>query len=88
VPAVAETLPGFEAAGWYGFFATAGTPRETLHRLNGAIVQAVAAPDVSARIESMGLVPAPQSLDEAARFVAAEAAKWSRAVKASGATVD
>jgi hypothetical protein len=36
----------------------------------------------------MGLVPSPQSLDEAARFVAAEAAKWSRAVKASGASAD
>ena len=39
-------------------------------------------------VEGMGLVPAPQSLDEAARFVAAEATKWSRAVKASGASAD
>jgi tripartite-type tricarboxylate transporter receptor subunit TctC len=88
VPAIAETLPGFEAAGWYGFFATAGTPPAVLQKLNASIVQAVSAPDISGRIESMGLVPAPQSLDEAARFVAAEAVKWSRAVKASGTTVD
>jgi tripartite-type tricarboxylate transporter receptor subunit TctC len=88
VPAIAETLPGFEAAGWYGFFATAGTPQAVLQKLNASIVQAVSAPDISGRIESMGLVPAPQSLDEAARFVAAEAVKWSRAVKASGTTVD
>jgi len=88
VPAVAETLPGFEAAGWYGFFTTAGTPPAVLQKLNTAIVKAVSSPDIFARIESMALVPAPQSLDEASRFVAAEAAKWSRAVKASGATVD
>ena len=88
LPAIAETLPGFEAAGWYGFFTTAGTPRPVLEKLNAAIVGAVSAPDLHARIENLGLVPAPQSLDEAARFVAAEGVKWSRAVKASGASAD
>jgi tripartite-type tricarboxylate transporter receptor subunit TctC len=89
LPTIAESgLPGFEAAGWYGFFTTAGTPRPVLEKLNAEIVRAVSAPDLSAKTESMGLVPAPQSLDEAARFVAAEAKKWSRAVKASGASAD
>lgn len=89
LPTIAESgLPGFEAAGWYGFFTTAGTPRPVLEKLNAAIVQAVSSPDLSAKIEGMGLVPAPQSLDEAARFVADEATKWSRAVKASGASAD
>ena len=88
LPAIAETLPGFEAAGWYGFFATAGTPRPVLEKLNRAVVGAVSDPEVHSRIENMGLVPAPQALDEAARFVTAEAVKWSRAVKASGASVD
>lgn len=38
LPTLAETgLPGFDAAGWYGFFATAGTPREVLQRLNGEL---------------------------------------------------
>jgi tripartite-type tricarboxylate transporter receptor subunit TctC len=81
VPTIAESgLPGFEAAGWYGFFATAGTPRE--------IVKAVSSPDLSERIEKLGLVASPQSLDEAARFVAAEAVKWSGAVRASGASAE
>jgi tripartite-type tricarboxylate transporter receptor subunit TctC len=88
LPTVGESLPGFEAAGWYGFFAPAATPRPVLEKLNVEIVKAVSAPDLSARIEGMSLVPAPQSLDEAARFVAAEAVKWTRAVKASGASAD
>jgi tripartite-type tricarboxylate transporter receptor subunit TctC len=89
LPTVGESgLPGFEAAGWYGFFAAAGTPRPVLEKLNAAIVNAISAPDLNARIENLGLVPAPQSLEEAARFVAAEAVKWSRAVKASGASAD
>jgi tripartite-type tricarboxylate transporter receptor subunit TctC len=86
VPALAEALPGFEAAGWYGFFTTAGTPRPVLEKLNFEIVRAVK--ELSEKIEAMALMPAPQTLDEAARFVAAEAAKWTRAVKASGASAD
>jgi tripartite-type tricarboxylate transporter receptor subunit TctC len=89
LPTIAESgLPGFEAAGWYGFFTTAGTPRAVLEKLNAEIVRAVSSPDLNAKIEGMGLVPSPQSLDEAARFVAAEAKKWSGAVKASGASAD
>ncbi|HET7670227.1 MAG TPA: tripartite tricarboxylate transporter substrate binding protein [Burkholderiales bacterium] len=89
LPTIAESgVPGFEAAGWYGFFTTAGTPRDVLQKLNGAIVAAVGDKEISERIEKMGLVPAPQSLDEASRFVRAEAEKWGRAVTASGATAD
>ena len=89
VPTIAESgLPGFEAYGWYGLFATAGTPREVLQKLNAGIVAAVSAPDLNERIQGMGLVPAPQSLDEAAKFVAAEAVKWERAVKASNASAE
>jgi tripartite-type tricarboxylate transporter receptor subunit TctC len=89
VPTVAESgLPGFEAGGWYGFFTTAGTPRDMLQKLNGAIVAAVGEREISERIEKMALVPAPQTLEEAARFVAAEAEKWSRAIAASGATAE
>jgi tripartite-type tricarboxylate transporter receptor subunit TctC len=89
VPTLAESgVPGFEAAGWYGFFATAGTPRDVLQKLNSSIVGAVSDREISERIEKMGLVPSPQSLDEASRFVAAEAEKWGRAVAASGATAE
>lgn len=89
VPTIAESgVPGFEAAGWYGFFTTAGTPRDTLQKLNTSIVAAVSDRELSERIEKMGLVPAPQSLEEASRFVAAEAEKWGRAVAASGASAE
>jgi len=89
VPTVAESgLPGFEAIGWYGFFATAGTPRPVLERLNGELAKAIRSRDVWDWIEGANLVPAPQTLDEASRFVAAEAEKWGRAVRASGASAD
>ena len=89
LPTIAEAgLPGFEATGWYGFFTTSGTPRDALQKLNAAIVAAVSDREMSERIEKMGLVPAPQTLEEASRFVAAEAEKWARAVVASGATAE
>ena len=89
LPTIAESgVPGFEAGGWYGFFTTAGTPREALQKLNASIVAAVSDREMSERIEKMGLVPAAQSLDEASRFVATEAEKWGRAIAASGATAE
>jgi len=89
VPTIAESgLPGFEALGWYGFFTTAGTPREVLQRFNTDLGRALNDREISERIEKMGLVPSPQTLEEASRFVAAEAAKWGRAVAASGATAE
>jgi tripartite-type tricarboxylate transporter receptor subunit TctC len=89
VPTIAESgVPGFEVGGWYGFFTTAGTSRDALQKLNAAVVAAVGDPEIAERIEKMALVPAPQSLDEAARFIRAEAQKWSGAVKASGATAE
>jgi tripartite-type tricarboxylate transporter receptor subunit TctC len=89
VPTIAESgLPGFEALGWYGFFTTSGTPRDVLQRFNAELVKALNDRELAERIERMGLVPAPQSLDEAARFVGAEAQKWSGAVAASGATAE
>ena len=89
VPTLAESgLPGFEAYGWYGLFTTAGTPREVLQKLNAEIVRAVGSPALGERIQKMSLVPAPQSLDEASAFVAAEAVKWGRAVKASNASAE
>ena len=89
VPTLAESgLTGFEAAGWYGFFTTAGTPREVLQKLNSEIVKALNDRELAERIDKMGLVPSPQTLEEASRFVATEAEKWGRAVAASGATAE
>lgn len=88
VPTIAESVPGFDAGGWYGYFGTAGTPRDVLQRLNTELVAVVKNPEMVDRIEKMALFATPQTLDEAAKFVAEEAEKWSRAVKVSGATAE
>lgn len=89
IPTLSESgLPGFEAAGWYGVFAPAGTPRDVLVRLNSEVVTALNSRDVAERIEKLGLQPSPQTLEEAGRFVAREVETWSKAVRVSGATAE
>lgn len=88
VPTVSETVyPGFDAAGWFGLFARAGTPPEIIARLNAEIRAVLAMPEVRERILVTGNVPWWATSDEYAAFVRAEIVKWAKAVKDSGAEV-
>jgi tripartite-type tricarboxylate transporter receptor subunit TctC len=84
VPAIAETYAGFDVRGWYGFEAPAGVPQDRLDKLNAALTAALRQPEIVEKIESFGLVPGPQTLAEAKRFLLDDAAKWARAVKLAG----
>ena len=83
VPTIAEAaLPGYEAAGWFGFAAPARTPREVIVRLNKEIVRIIQLPDVKERLISQGAEPVGDSPEEFAQFIKAEAAKWGKVIKA------
>lgn len=89
LPTVAESgLPGFDISTWFGVFAPAGTPREAIERLHAEFTRALAAPDVREKMLKMGAEPVGNRPEEFAAFVRAEAAKYARVVKASGAKVD
>jgi tripartite-type tricarboxylate transporter receptor subunit TctC len=85
VPAVAETLPGYEAVLRYGIAAPAGTPRPIVDKLNAALRQALADPDTIARMAHDGTDPAPGSPEDYATVIDREERKWSEVVKRSGA---
>lgn len=76
VPAVAETLPGFEVIGWYGVVAPKGTPAAIVNRLSGAIAQGLKSPETKERFaadgsETVGTTPAAferRIVSEIARF--------------------
>lgn len=88
VPTVSETVhPGFDAAGWFGLFARAGTPPEIIAKLNAEIGAVLAMPDVRERVLATGNVPWWSTPDEYNTFVRAEIVKWAKAVKDSGAAV-
>jgi tripartite-type tricarboxylate transporter receptor subunit TctC len=89
LPTMAEAgLPGFDISTWYGLFAPAGTPPDVVDKWNADVTAMLRTPDMRDRLLAQGAEPAPDTPAEFARFVAAEAAKYARTVKASGAKVD
>lgn len=81
IPAVSETLPGFDLNSWYGLAAPAGTPRPVVLRLNHAVNEALKQPDVIDVMRKGGIDPNGTTPEESAAFVKAEVEKWARVVK-------
>ena len=73
---------------WYGVVVPAATPRETIKKLNAAVVRALNSPDVAARMNGIGQTPSPSTPEEFAKQIRAEFERWGKIVKASGAKVD
>ena len=88
-PTIAEQgFAGFAAAPWAGFFAPKGTPAAIVARVSGDLVEVMQLPDVQQKMLEMGSQLVPNSPSEFRKFVEDEIAKWSEAVKVSGASVD
>ena len=89
LPTVAEAgLPGYEAVGWFGFAAPAGTPREIVGKLNREIVRILNLPEVRERLIGLGAEPVGDSPEQFAQFIKAEAAKWGKLVRALGLKIE
>jgi tripartite-type tricarboxylate transporter receptor subunit TctC len=81
VPTVAEAGgPAIEGSTWVMFLAPAGTPREIVARLSSETAKVLAAPEIRARFEQLGVEPVGGTPAEAARFLDEEIAKWSRVI--------
>ncbi len=88
VPAMAETLPGFEVDTWWGLVAPAGTPRDVVDRLNAAFTAALKAPETQQRFAQLMAEPVPTTPEQFGQFMARERARYEAVVKRSGAKVD
>ena len=89
VPTVAEQgITGFSAVSWFGLSAPAKTPPDIVKKLHAEAVKAINQPEFRARLEGNGFVVVGSTPEQFSAFVASENAKWGKAVKASGATVD
>jgi|SRR6185295_7758566 len=84
VPTFRELGFNIEGSGWYAAYAPAKTPRETVDRLAGAIVEAIRSPDVREKLEALGMEPTGLGPAELARIHKADYDKWGPVIKASG----
>lgn len=88
VPAVAELIPGFEAIGWNGIVAPAGTPPDIVAKLNATINEVVQSPEVLEKYATQGVEADPMSPQDFATLISAEIAKWSAVIKKAGIQVE
>jgi tripartite-type tricarboxylate transporter receptor subunit TctC len=88
IPAIAETVAGFEAVGFYGIAAPKGTPPEIVAILNQAVGEALKDPRLVARLTEIGGIPKPMTSAEFGRLVADETEKWRKVVEFAGVSVE
>jgi len=81
VPAIAETVPGFENLGWFGFMAPAGTSREVIDKVYRDTVKALEAADVRSRFEGLGMAPVGNTPAEFAKAIREETERWAKIVR-------
>jgi tripartite-type tricarboxylate transporter receptor subunit TctC len=77
-------VKGFDASGWYGIVAPAGTSREIVMKLNAEIRRIMGTPELRARLDTEGATPAPGSPEEFAAFIASEIERWGAVLKRAG----
>jgi tripartite-type tricarboxylate transporter receptor subunit TctC len=81
VPAVAETLPGFENLGWFGLVAPAGTPKPIIDKIHADVVKALQSDDIRKRFNDLGMVPVGNTPAEFAKAMREESARWAKVVQ-------
>jgi tripartite-type tricarboxylate transporter receptor subunit TctC len=88
VPALAESVKGYELVSWFGAYAPAGTPRPIIDRLNAELKKAVADQEVAAKLSSLVLDPMHMSPEDFARLMKADYDKYESIVRQSGAKIE
>jgi tripartite-type tricarboxylate transporter receptor subunit TctC len=88
VPAIAETLPGYEADVWYALFAPASTPPDVIAKLNTAVRTAAEAPAYRERLAHEGLTVAVNTPAQMTQLMRSEEARWRKVVVEGKVTID
>jgi tripartite-type tricarboxylate transporter receptor subunit TctC len=89
LPTLAEAgVPGYEAVGWFGLMAPAGTPREVVTTLNREVNRILQLADVKARLLELGAEPAALSPEQFLGFIRSDNAKWDKLIKERGIVIE
>jgi tripartite-type tricarboxylate transporter receptor subunit TctC len=81
-------IPGFESQQWFGLFAPAALPKDIVARLHGETRRIMEYPDIRERLAADGGEPIAMTTDQFTTFIRADAARWMRVIKTSGASAD
>ena len=88
IPAVAESVPGFDVPTWFSLLAPAGTPSDIVTKLNAETVRSLNDPAVKPKLAALGAETSAMNADQVAAFIRKEIDKYARVVKDSGARVE
>jgi tripartite-type tricarboxylate transporter receptor subunit TctC len=88
LPTIGETLPGYEATGWQGLFAPAGTPRPTIDAIVAQLNEIWRSPDVIKALQAVGAEPVTTTPDDFTAYTRTERAKWGEVVRAAGVKIE
>jgi tripartite-type tricarboxylate transporter receptor subunit TctC len=88
VPAIGETLHGFDISSWQAIFAPAGVPKPIVDRLSTELIKAIKDPDVQSKLVAQGIEPGGMSPAELGAYQKAEVAKWAKVIKAGNIKVE
>jgi tripartite-type tricarboxylate transporter receptor subunit TctC len=89
LPTVAEAgVPGYEAITWYGVLAPRATPHAVIGTLNREIAAVLGASEFRERLAALGIEPTASTPQEFANYLKADIAKWTRAIRDAGVTLN
>lgn len=84
IPTASETIPGFVFASWNGFLVPTGTPEPIIEKLREVVTEMVKKPEVSERLNKLGIIPGGQTKEQVAAVFASDRKNYAEAVKAAG----
>ncbi len=88
IPAIAETIPGFDVASWEGFVVPKGTPADIQKKIADTILEAMKDPAIAEKMNRVGAVPVVKGPDDFRAFMQADYDKWQRVTKETGIKLD
>ncbi|MBL6078726.1 tripartite tricarboxylate transporter substrate binding protein [Belnapia sp. T18] len=84
IPAIAESLPGYEVTAWFGLLAPRGTPPEVVLAANAALQRMLATPAAVQRLAELGATPIPGTPEAYRAHIDAEYTKWGDVIRRAG----
>ncbi len=88
VPPIADTVPGYDATGWFGLGAPKGTPQSVIDTLSQAVAAALLDPAMKAKMANLGAEPMPMGPDAFGKLLADDTEKWAKVIRAANIKMD